>query len=210
MLFLKWGIKPNSLTFTWSVLAALSTVLLWFGDYTLNIVFLLAFILFYSFDYVDGDMARILKKCCPEFKQNVFASWIDKAYYYFHRTLVVIGLAMGAYHSSANQIYFYCALITTFFILGDIMMKLRKIEVLVSKKKLPAIEEGIEEKRKKSSFVGSVMVPFLRPEPFSILIPALLLNLGNYLVIFYMVLFGGLFFKTQIDIEKELVKIFRD
>src|SRR3989344_7168709 len=68
--FLKLGLTPNKVTLTWTLLASISTLLLWFGEYTANLLFILLYIVFYAFDYVDGDMARILKKANPKLKQN--------------------------------------------------------------------------------------------------------------------------------------------
>lgn len=206
---LKLGITPNQITVFWTLAVSLITFLLWFGSYKLNILFVFLYIFLYGFDYIDGDMARIMKRAVPKFNQNILGSWIDKIYYYFHRALVIIGLSIGVASSSGNVRYFYLGVVTIFFVFGDIMIKLREIDVLVSKNKYappkykPA-KDGMD------GLLKRYLIPLCRPDPVSLLTLALLINMANVMVILYFMLFAYSFSTSYYKIFMRLRRLYRN
>lgn len=207
ILCLKLGITPNQITYLWFYLGIIASFFLFPGNFILSIVFIALYIITYYFDYVDGDMARIIHKVVPNHKQNLVATWLDKVAYYVHRSLILLAIGVNLFLTNGNIIWLAFGFATCYLSILDNLIKLRLADSLIKKNKL---DEAIEpEYASSSSFLKDYIIPFLRPEPVSILTFAILFNFLDYLLIFYVILFSLYFIKSFIIIHKKMASIYR-
>jgi hypothetical protein len=208
ILLLKVGVTPNQVTFSWFLLGIFSSFLLWKGMLLLGILFILLYNFTWYLDYVDGDMARIINYVSPKYKQNVTGAWLDKFAYSTHKSLVLLGIGVGLFNTTSSLIYLVLGFIPAYFLILDNFMKVRVTETLAFKKKYDSISES-NNFQGENNFIKSLVVPFLRPEPISILTIAILFGFLNYLLYFYVILYISYFLMSYIKINKRLSNIYR-
>lgn len=207
---LRLGLKPNHITYFWFFLGIAITFLLWPGTLGFGIAFIVLYLFTYYGDYIDGDMARIINHVCPKYKQNIVGTWLDKVAYYAHRSLIFIAIGVWSFQNSGQIYYVFIGLTTAYICLFDLAMKLRVIDALISKDKLDElIEKPKNKSSKKTSFVRDILIPFIRPEPTSILTLAILFNFMFVLAYFYLVLYSLHIIVSFYKISARLSKLYR-
>jgi len=100
-LFLHTPITPNQITLLWLVSACTGTVFLILGTKGWAVTGILLFHLAYILDGVDGEVARC---------KNIFSvegEYLDKLQHYFVSMLIFLGINIGAFRMSGNEIFLF-------------------------------------------------------------------------------------------------------
>ncbi len=206
--FLKLGVTPNQITVAWFLLGIISSFFLWPGSLLFGIIFVVLYNLTWHLDFVDGDMARIISHVCPKYKQNVMGAWLDKFAYSTHKSFVLLGLGVGVFSLTGSIWALVAGFSAAYLLVWDNLMKVRVVEMLANKKKFDLIESPIEYGSRKS-FVKTVIVPLVRPEPVSILTLAVLLGVMQIALYFYLAMYSAYFLVSFVKITKGLGKVYR-
>lgn len=205
---LKLRLMPNQITAFWVFLGIIANLFLIPGTAGWGVVFLIIFQITWYLDFVDGDMARIISHVNPKFKQNILATWLDKFAYYIFRSLTFLCIGLGLFNITNQLHYLVIGFVTAYISLLDVSMKLRVTDALAKKNKFDIINNKIEYANK-NSFIKNYLIPFLRPEPTSILIFAILFGFLNLLLYFYLILYSFYFFRSIFLIVKQLSQVYR-
>jgi hypothetical protein len=208
ILFLRLGLRPDHITFVWFILGIIASLFLWQGSLLFGLIFIVLYILTWYLDFVDGDMARIIRHVCPEYKRDITETWLDKIAYNLHKSLVLLGIGVNVYVNTGELINLFAGFTVAYLSLFDNYMKVRLTDALVTESKLDELKPVEYSVNKKS--IKEYLIPIIRPEPISILTLAVIFSLLDYALYFYLVLYFLYFLSSFKRIYKKLLYVRRD
>jgi len=134
-IFVKLGVSPNAITISSWFLCIFGFIFLSIGAYPYIITGLIFFNMFMTFDYTDGEVARIQNK------QSLEGQHFEYMQEYIYRCCLGIGLGVGLFSLYRSHIYLYLGFLLTFLLIveyaiGDLLKSvLRKgiIDKMISK-----------------------------------------------------------------------------
>ncbi|MDD5133552.1 MAG: CDP-alcohol phosphatidyltransferase family protein [Candidatus Nanoarchaeia archaeon] len=210
---------PNQVSFMWGILGLISVLVMSFGGYWNLLTGILIFHLSILLDYVDGDMARALKK------KTIGGTYLDAFFSWTLRALLMLGLGTGLFNYSNNIIYYYLGIWCCILLLIDNLTKLKVHETMVSlgkydllKKLIDEREENYEKGRKDSTEnwkqtsifqkIKFYLPRFLTPNGmFSLLFFSIIFNFSQYYLILMSIIVLPFFIRNFIAIYKRIGNI---
>lgn len=195
--FLHLGFSANIVTYMWAFLGLLSTLLLWAGQYWMNIAFIILLYISSFIDHSDGEIARYNRwrkgiKCV-----SLKGLYLEDISHFFIRVLIFFGIGIGAWMRFQNIYYFYAGVALTLLLLLDQVVKLREYDILIKKDKLKFLEEA---KEYKSHYAGKLtkIYDLFKPERLhsSLFFWVALFNVLHWFLIITLLLFILLFIKN--------------
>ena len=182
-LFLYTPITPNQITVIWIIGQIISTFFIMSGDIHTMIIALVAFQFMFVLDCSDGIVARYKKK----FSLN--GIYLDHLGHYLCNPLLLISFGIGTYKIYGEEIYLFLGLAAAIFFLLNKSITLNpswyskdKQEKIISNSKSSML------KNERSIFYFAFAL-FRLEYFFNFMFWGLILNLANYTLIIYSLLF---------------------
>lgn len=198
---------PNQISFIWEIIALIGIGVMAVGGYWWLLAGILIYHLAILLDYVDGQIARATDTT------SMAGAYLDTVFSWINRSLLMLALGAGLYHSSGVIIYFYLGLSTCLFLFFDNLAKLKVYETFYGKGKPRLLIEYTKDMKMagkkvpdgRMRRVRALLMDMMRPfSPFSFLFFTILLNASQYYLIMMAALVPILFLKNFFSIYKRV------
>lgn len=210
-LFLKLGLSANTVSFIGIVIYILSTILLWVGDYWLNIIFYIIFLIASFIDYSDGEIARYWMWRKDKKRGTLKGLYTELASHPITDTFIFFGIGIGAWNRFDNIYYFYVGIALSFMMLLNQMLKLKEYETIVSADRINLLKKSRRSKPEISSRMRWIYNLF-KPQTilYSLFFWALIFNVLHWFLILTLIVFTPRFIKSIFDVLKRLERLDKD
>ena len=184
-------ITPNQVTYFWTVLGIIGGLFFIPGTVKYNIIGAVILNISWVFDAVDGTMARVRKICSP------MGFYLESLGHWLSTVFMGMGIAIGAYNKTKeiNILilgFLFCISILLFHLLTREKIHIYLKEGMYKKKAKESNPIKISKQENKSLVqrIYDIALHFYQGDFFFlIIIPLSLLNMVEYLVIFYGITF---------------------
>jgi len=118
--FLKFTpITPNQISLAWGIIGLIGVCIMCLGGYWNLLIGILLFHFAILLDYVDGDIARAIKKT------TIGGTYLDFVFSWVLRALLMLGLGIGLYNTFGNVTYLYLGIGRCVLLIIDNLNKLK-------------------------------------------------------------------------------------
>lgn len=98
-IFVRTNLTPNQITVIWGVLMILSSIAFFFGEYWLNVLGGIGWVIGYALDYTDGDIARYRNM------RSARGGFLDLVNHRTTYPLMMFGIGFGAWSSGRTEFF---------------------------------------------------------------------------------------------------------
>jgi len=209
-------LTPNQISFVWGFLGVLAAIVMSFGGYWYLLIGVLIYHLALLLDYVDGEIARAMRKTGKGGCTTLGGTYLDRFLHYIHRGVLILGLGMGIWRTTGNNIYLYLGISSCLFLVFDNLNKLKVYETLINEKRFDLLKkshsEGMHGFNKFSGNFIEVMksysVEMLRTNnPFTLLFFSVLFDFPIVYLVIISIVSPIFFFKNLVAIYKSIGNI---
>ncbi|MDD5193380.1 MAG: hypothetical protein PHF67_02225 [Candidatus Nanoarchaeia archaeon] len=212
-LFLKLGLSADAVSMIWIILGVLSTALLWFGTYWMNILFYIIFLIALFIDYSDGEIARYWMWRKNRKKGTIRGLYIENASHSIMDVFIFLGIGIGAMNRFGEIYYVWAAIALIIMILFNQIFKLREYEVLLVSDRLEKLKDmgktpSSPLEKESMRYIYNLFKP--QTILYSLFFWMLILNVVNWFLLLTTFLFAIIFIKNLFVLSKRLKSLDKD